>query len=67
MARSLDRAPYLRVLADRGEELYDNDLEPFQMENLARESRSKNLLLSLRPRMKTILAEASDAFLLESA
>lgn len=45
------------------EELYDNDSDRYQLENLAMASGSESLLRRLRKRMETLLVEADDAFL----
>lgn len=46
-----------------GEDLYDNQADPFQMNNLAADPRHQKVLDRLRARMKQLLAEAHDEFL----
>jgi len=56
------RYTYVKWLAGQ-EELYDNDVDPYQMRNLVEVPEARPILEKLRARLKELLAEAHDEFL----
>jgi arylsulfatase A-like enzyme len=56
------RYTYARYLCDRSEHLYDNQADPYQLTNLARDTAYGDTLRKLREAMHTKMKELSDDF-----